>query len=180
MQFRRLGLVLVTLLVVMSVLAGCVSGAEVTFPDREVKVDLDTALAAQDAAIAGAMTGSATLSESDFSSFITYLLKQNAGQYVPVDQVKVWFEPENKIFVEIDPSAGVPLAGPIKASGTIGVENQNVVVGLDQAAVGPISASGPLLGVVAAAINRALADPSLGVAVDVSTDSGNVTLGLAQ
>lgn len=178
MQFRRLGLVLVTLLVVMSVLAGCVSGAAMTWPDREVPVDLDTALAAQDMAMAGAMMGSATLTESEFSSFITYLLKQNAGAYVPVDEVKVWFEPGNQIYIEAVPSAGVPLAGPIMASGTIGVENQNVVVGLDQAAVGPISAAGPILGVVEAAINRALADPSLGVAVNVNTDTGTVTLGL--
>jgi len=179
MQFRRLGLVLVTLLVVVSVLAGCVSGAEMTWPDREVAVDLDTALAAQDLAMGAMMTGSVAWTEAEFSSFVTYMLKQNAGAYLPVEEVKVWFEPDNQIFVEVLPAAGLPLAGPIMASGMIGVENQNVVVDLDQAAVGPVSVVGPLLDVVNGAINRALGDPSLGVAVDVSTDTGMINLGLA-
>jgi len=53
------------------------------------------------------------------------------------------------------------------------------MVDLAEASIGDIAVSGPLLDVVSGAINRALGDPSLGVAVDVSTDSGSITLSLA-
>jgi hypothetical protein len=179
MQFRRLGLVLVTLLVVLASLAGCVSGGAENWPDREISTDLDTALAAQDMGMAGLMAGNVSWSEAEFSSFLTYLLRQNAGGMVPVDEVKVWFEPDNQVFIEVTPGAGVPLAGPVRLAGTIGVENNMVMVDLNAAAVGSVvSVAGPLLDVVEGAINRALNDPSLGVAVDVSTDEGMINLSL--
>lgn len=179
MQFRRLGLVVVALLIVMASLAGCVAGSAVAVPDREVTVDLDTALAAQDMGMAGLMGGSVTWTESEFSSFVTYLLKQNVGAAVPLDSVKVWFEAGNAVVIEAVPSAGAPLAGPVRLSGMIGVENNMVMVDVAEASIGDIAVSGPLLDVVSGAINRALGDPSLGVAVDVATDSGSITLGLA-
>ncbi len=178
MQFRKLGLVLVTLLVVMASLAGCVSGADVAWPDREITTDLDTALMAQDMGVAGLMVGSVNWSEAEFSSFLTYLLRQNAGSLVPVDEVKVWFEPGNEIYIEAVPGAGLPLAGPVRLSGMIGVENNLVQVDLSNAAVGDISVAGAFLDVVEGAINRALGDPSLGVAVDVTTDEGAITVGM--
>jgi hypothetical protein len=179
MQFRRLGLVLVTLLVVLASLAGCVAGGAANWPDREITTDLDTALAAQDMGMAGLMMGNVSWSEAEFSSFLTYLLRQNAGGMVPVDEVKVWLEPDNQVFIEATPGAGVPLAGPVRLAGSIGVENNMVQVDLSSAAVGDaVSVSGPLLDVVEGAINRALNDPSLGVAVDVSTDEGMITVSL--
>ena len=178
MQFRRLGLVVVALLIVMASLAGCVAGSAVAVPDREIAVDLDTALMAQDMGMAGLMMGSASWTEAEFSSFVTYLLKQNAGSTVPVDAVKFWFEPDNAVVIEVTPSAGVPLAGPVRLSGMIGVMDNMVQVDVNEASVGDIAVSGPLLDVVSGAINRALGDPSLGVAVDVATDSGSITLGL--
>jgi hypothetical protein len=41
-----------------------------------------------------------------------------------------------------------------------------------------MSISGAALAPISAQINAALADPSLGVAVDVSTTSGSITVGL--
>lgn len=179
MQFRRLGLVLVALLIVMASLAGCVAGSEVAVPDREIAVDLDTALVAQDMGMAGVMTGNVTWTEAEFSSFLTYLIQQNGAGAVPVDTVKVWFEPGNNVVIEATPSAGVPLAGPVRLAGMIGVENNMVQVDVAEASVGNIAVAGPLLQVVSDAVNRALGDPSLGVAVDVATDTGAITLSLA-
>mgnify|MGYP003383118756 CR=1 FL=1 len=179
MQFRRLGMVLVALIVVTASLAGCMAGGVADWPDREITTDLDTALAAQDMAMAGAMLGSATLSEAEFSSLLTYLMKQNVGSAVPVEEVKTWFEPDNKVYIELVPSAGAPLAGTVRLSGVLSVVDNAVQVDLGEAAIGDVAVSGALLDVVGAAINRALNDPSLGVAVDVATDSGSVTLGLA-
>lgn len=180
MQFRRLGLVVMAMIMVLASLAGCVAGAPADWPDRDVSVDLDTALAAQDMALAGAMMGSATLNESEFSSLLTYLAKQNLGGVLPVDQIKTFFAPDNKIYIELVPGEGAPLAGPIQLGGTIGVSNNVVSVDIDSAAVAGVSVAGPVLDVVSAAINRALNDPSLGVAVSVETGDGTITLGLAQ
>lgn len=178
MQFRRLGMVLVALIVVAASLAGCMTGGIANWPDREITTDLDTALAAQDMAMAGAMMGSATLSEAEFSSLLTYLMKQNVGSSVPVEEVKTWFEPDNAVFIELVPSAGAPLAGTVRLSGTLSVVDTAVQVDLGEAAIGDIAVNPALLDVVAAAINRALNDPSLGIAVSVSTDTGSVTLGM--
>jgi len=179
MQFRRLGLVLAALLIVMTSLTGCVEGSAAALPDREISVDLDTALMAQDMGMAGLMMGTVTWSEAEFSSFVTYLLQQNAGGMLPLEGVKVWFEPDNMIFIEATPGPGLPVAGNIAASGMVVVEDNMVMVGLGEASIGDIAVSGPLLDVVSAAINRALGDASLGVAVDVSTDTGSITLSLA-
>ncbi len=178
MQFRRLGLVVVALLIVLSSLAGCVAADTAAWPDREVTTDIDTALAAQDMAMAGAMMGSATLSEAEFSSLVTYLAKQNAGGALPVDEVKFWFEPDNMVFIEATPSAGSMLAAPVRAAGMLKVVDNMVQLDVTDAAVGGAAVYGPLLDVINGAVNRALGDPSLGVAVDVATDTGTITVGL--
>lgn len=180
MQFRRLGLVVMAMIMVVASLAGCVAAAPADWPDRDVAVDLDTALAAQDMAIAGAMLGTATLNESEFSSLLTYLAKQNLGGLLPVDQITTYFAPENKIYIELDPGEGAPLAGPVLLAGTVGVDDNVVSVDVDSAAIAGISVAGPVLDVVTAAVNRALNDPSLGVAVSVETGDGTISLGLAQ
>jgi hypothetical protein len=178
MQFRRLGLVLVTLLIVMASLAGCVAVSDTNWPDRDLVVDLDTALAAQDMGMAGLMMGSVDWSEAEFSSFLTYLMRQNVGATLPVDEVRTWFEADNQIFIEVIPAAGAPLAGPIRLSGAVEVVNNRIQVDLSNAAVGNVGVMGAFLDVVEGAINRALDDPSLGVAVNVSTDEGMISVGL--
>jgi len=58
------------------------------------------------------------------------------------------------------------------------VENNHVVVDLQQAGAGNMSVSGQILAPISAQINAALADPSMGVAVDVSTDEGMLSVSL--
>ena len=110
MQFRRLGLVLVALLIVLASLAGCVAASDMAWPDREITTDVDTALAAQDMGMAGLMMGSVTWTEAEFSSFLTYLTKQNTGGALPLDEIKVWFEAGNQVFIELTPTAGGMIA----------------------------------------------------------------------
>lgn len=178
MQFRRLGLVLVALLIVLSSLAGCVAAGDMSWPDREITTDVDTALAAQDLGMAGLMTGSVNWTEGEFSSFLTYLTKQNTGGALPLDEIKVWFEPDNQVFIEATPTAGGMLTAPVRVAGKLAVVDNLVQVNVSEAAVGGVAVMGPLLDVVNGAINRALGDPSLGVAVNVATDSGSITVGL--
>lgn len=178
MQFRRLGLVLVALLIVLSSLAGCVAAGDMAWPDREITTDVDTAMAAQEMGMAGLMTGSVTWTEAEFSSFVTYLTKQNTGGALPIDQIKFWFEPDNKVFIELTPTAGGMLTAPVRVAGTLKVVDKMVQVDVSEAAVGGAAVMGPLLQVVNGAVNRALGDPSLGVAVNVTTDTGSITIGL--
>jgi hypothetical protein len=178
MQFRRLGLVMVALLIVMASLAGCVAGSAVQVPERAIEPSLDTALMAQDMGMAGLMAGTVTWTEEEFSSFLTYLLQQNAGGMLPVESVKTWFEAGNMIVIEATPGEGLPLAGPIRLAGMVDVADNMVMVDVSEASIGDIAVTGPLLDVVSGAINRALGDPSLGVAVDVATDTGTITLSM--
>lgn len=180
MQFRRFGLVLMAMMLVVASLAGCVAGAETNWPDREVAVDLDTALAAQEMGMGAALMGSASFNEAEFSSLLTYLVKQNASSVMPVDSIITLFEPDNQIFIEVTPGEGAPLAGPVRLAGMIDVVDNVVSINVSAASVAGVGVAGPVLDVVSAAINRALNDSSLGVAVAVSTDSGTIDLSLDQ
>lgn len=179
MQFRKLGLVVVVLLIMALGLSGCMTADQMEWPDREVAVDLDTALAGQDAGLAGLMMGAAEMDESQFSSFLTYLMRQNNGENFPVDTVTVWFEPENQVYMQVAMKDGVLLGdGVLRLSGQIMVEDKQIQVALDQASANGVAVAGPMLDVVNAYINKALSDPSLGVLVDVQTDEGKIMLSM--
>lgn len=176
MHVRKLGLVL--MVVLMLALAGC-SASQMAWPDREVSVDLDTALAAQDMGMAAMLTGSVTWTESDFSSFLTYLMRQNTGANFPVDTVQTWFEADNQIFIRVTLKDDV-LKGfnTLDLAGKIMVQDKAVQVAISEAAAGGVAVGGPILDMIGAQINKALSDPSMGVLVDVATDSGSITLSL--
>jgi hypothetical protein len=154
-------------------------GSTMAPPDREITISVDEALAAQDAGMAGLLAGSLALTESQFSSFLTILLQQNTGPNFPVESVMAWFEPNNQIFLRATLREGVLLGGDtLDLVGSIMVENQHVAVDLQEATANGMSISGPMLDMVDAQINGALADPSMGVILDVSTDSGTLNLGM--
>jgi hypothetical protein len=141
-------------------------------------VDVNTALEAQNKAM-GLMAGSVEWSEAEFSSLLSVLLQQNGGENNPVTDIKVWFEPGNQVFISVGLKDGViPTGNTLDLAGTIGVDMNHVVVDLQQVGAGNMSISGAALAPISAQINAALADPSLGVAVDVSTDTGMITVGL--
>ncbi|MCC6168332.1 MAG: hypothetical protein IT329_14005 [Caldilineaceae bacterium] len=177
---RRNWVVLIVSLLLVAGLAGCTATA-VSVPDRPITVDVQTALDAQNMAVSGLMAGSLELDESQFSSLLSVLLEQNGGENNPVTGVNVWFEPDNQVVIRVNLKEGVLPANfgnTLDLAGTIGVENNHVVVDLSQAGVGNMSVSGAALAPINAQINAALADPSLGVAANVATDTGKITLSL--
>lgn len=180
MQFRKFWAVLVVAVLLMSVLGGCSMGSQMAWPDRELTVDLDTALMAQDTGMAALMVGQVEWTESEFSSFLTYLLRQNTGENFPVDTVQTWFEAGNAVFIRINLKDGVMLGGnSIDLAGSVGVQDNHLMVTLDEVGANGMSAGGLLLQPIADQINGVLAGPQFGVAVDVSTDTGMLTVGLA-
>lgn len=164
-------------LLLVASLAGCVA-APVAVPDREITVDVTTALDAQNKAM-GLMSGNVEWSEAEFSSLLSVLLDQNTGDANPVNDLKVWFEPNNQVVIRVNLKDGViPTGNTLDLAGTVAVENNHVVVNLQQVGAGNVSITGAALAPITAQINAALADPSLGVAVDVSTDTGTISVGL--
>jgi hypothetical protein len=175
---RNLVVVAIALFLIAS-LAAC--SAPVAVPDRDVEIDVDTALAAQDMLMAGMMMGSADLTESEFSSLLTVLLEQNSGEANPVAAVKVWFEPGNKVFAQVELVEGVlpeTFGGnALNLAGTIGVDGGQVSLDLSGASAGGFGVSGAMLAPIAGEINAALA--GLGaVPVNVETGEGTVSVGL--
>ena len=176
---RNWVVVLVTLLLVTS-LAACTSAVAV--PDRDIEVSVDTALVAQEMLMSGLIMGGAELSESEFSSLLTVLLDQNSGENNPVDAIKVWFEPGNKVYAQVSLIDGVlpeTFAGnSLDLEGTVDVKDGVVMLDLQAASAGGFGVGPALLAPVNAQINAALAGLGLGVPVEVTTDSGSVSIGL--
>ena len=165
-------------LLLVSSVAAC-TAAPVAVPDREIAVDVTTAMDAQNKAMSLVTAGSVDWTEAEFSSLLSVLLEQNGGANNPVEDIIVWFEPNNQVVIRVALKEGVlPSGNSLDLAGTVAVENNHVVVDLQQAGAGNLSISGAALAPISAQINAALADPSLGVAVDVSTDTGTISVGL--
>jgi hypothetical protein len=180
MNRKLLALSFVLVLVVAS-LSGCAMGATMAPPDREITVSVDDALAAQDAGMAGLMIGQVEMSESQFSSFLSVLLQQNTGPNNPITGIHAWFEPDNQIYLRVALADGVLLgSNTVDLVGKVMVADNHLMVDLQEAAANGYSVSGAMLAPVNAYINGALSDPSMGVAVDVSTSEGMITIGLTQ
>lgn len=173
---RRTWVVALVALLVMSILSGCAMG-DVPAPEREVPISVDAALAGQNAGMAGLMSGAVTWSESEFSSFLTELLRQNTGPNQPVDAITAWFDPGNMVHLRIALKDGVLLGGSnIDLTGTVSVADGKVVVNATEAGANGMMISGPMMDMVNAYINSYLG--SFGVAANVETGDGTITVSL--
>jgi len=74
----------------------------------------------------------------------------------------------------------MPMGDTLDLAGSVSVENNFVVVDLQSASAGPFTVGGSILGPISAHINKALQDPSLGVAVGVEMGEGTIMVELAQ
>lgn len=167
---------IIALLLVVA-MSACAAGG-VAVPDRPVDISVENALAAQ-GKLGNLMMGSVEWSESEFSSLLSVLLEQNSGEGNPVTGITVWFESDNRVIIRVAVVDNLTAFGnTLDLAGSISVVNNQVVVDLDAAGVGGTSISGGILDVIAAQINAALADPSLGVPVNVTTGSGTISLSL--
>lgn len=180
MLIRRTWVVALVAMLLMASLAGCAAG-DVAAPDREVPISIDAALEGQNAGLAGLMGGSVTWTESQFSSFLTELLRQNTGPNQPVDSITAWFSPGNEVHLRIALKDGVLLGGNnIDVTGMVGVQDGKVVINVTEAGANGAMISGPLMDFVSAYINNTLANPSFGVAANVETGDGTIAVSLGQ
>ena len=172
---RKNLLVTMILVLVVAVLAGCGTAEEAVMAlERQIDITMEDALAAQEKAMNALMTGEATWSEAEFSSLVSTLIEQNGGGAF-VEEVKAYFDDGNMITLEATLPGGVKAA----LAGTIDVNDaNNIEIDLEAASAMGMAAAGGMLDVVEGAINRALADPTMGVAVDVETTEGGISLGL--
>lgn len=178
---RKLLVLSFVLVLLAASLSGCAMGATMAPPARDITVSVDEALTAQDAGIAGLVAGQVEWTESEFSSFLSVLLEQNSGPNQPIAGIHAWFEPDNQIYLRVALKEGVLLGGnTLDLVGKVMVANQHLSVDVQEASANGYSVSGAMLAPVNAYINNALADPSMGVAVDVSTGQGTISIGLTQ
>jgi hypothetical protein len=176
---RRNWVVLFVALLLVASLAAC-AAAPVMVPDRPINVSVDTALAAQ-GKLGNLMMGEVQWTEEEFSSLLSVLLQQNSGENNPVNAVKVWFEDGNQIVAQVELKPGVlpeAFGTTLDLAGTVNVQDNHVVVDLTQAGAGSMSVSGAMLAPINQQINAALASPNLGVAANVTTSEGMVTVSL--
>lgn len=155
----------------LALLAGCQSGT-IEVPDRDVATSMDAAMKAQEKGFEALLTGQVEWSEEEFTSLVNALLQQNLPG-APVDEIKAWFT-DTGMVLQAKLADGTVLA----AAGNVMVEDQRVKVDLSGASALGFTVSGELLTVVEEAINRALDDPAMGVAVGVSTDDGTLMVNM--
>lgn len=176
---RKFGVGIVLALLVVAMTA-CTMGANVMVPEREVMIDAQTAMDAQNMAMGGLMMGSVTLDESQFSSLLTELLKANTGENVPIDSITAWFE-DGMIYLQVNVKEGVfpPAFGTSAAvAGTIDASGGQLMVDLSEASAAGYMVSGDALEPINAQINAALAGFALPMAVTVEAGEGSLTLSM--
>jgi hypothetical protein len=139
-------------------------------------IDVDTALAAQNKL----MSGQLSWTESEFSSLLSVLLDQNTSDAMPVEDIKVWFEPNNQVVLRVTLAEGIiPGGNTLDLAGTVSVQNGYLNIDLSQAGAGNMSISGAALAPISAQINSALSGPGMMMLpVNVSTESGMLTVGM--
>ncbi len=181
MMLRKITMGVATL-VLATGLAACSVGQGVTVPDREVPIDINTALAAQDKGATALLAGEVTWTESEFSSLLTELLKANSGENNPVEAITAWFEPDG-LYLQVELVDGVlPTAfgNTLTVAGDLTVENGMLQVSLDQASAGTYAVGASMLAPIAEQINGILASQVGGVPLSIEMEEGSLTVSMQQ
>jgi hypothetical protein len=163
-------------------LAACSVGQGVAVPDREVPIDIDTALEAQNKAANALMAGEVTWTESEFSSLLTELLKANSGENNPVEAITAWFEPDG-LYLQVELVDGVlpPAFGnTLAVDGDVTVQDGVLQLTLDEASAGSYTVGASTLAPIAAQINGILASQMGGVPLSIQMEEGSLTVSMQQ
>ena len=161
MANRRSLLVIGVMALFVAVLSACAPGSP-TMADHEVEISIDEALAGQDAVMTGLPTGSVSLSESQASSLLTELLKQNQLNKVEIADISAEMDGDvNTITIDLaSPVGGIDSLG---VAGTLASADGVVSVELDQAWAGNMGVDPALLSLISAQINASLAGMPMGL-----------------
>lgn len=161
MANRRSLLVIGVMALFVAVLSACAPGTP-TMAEHEVEISIDEALAGQDAVMTGLPTGSVSLSESQASSLLTELLKQNQLNKVEIADISAEMDGDmNTITVNLaSPVGGIDSMG---IAGTMMSTDGVVSVELAQAWAGGMGVDPALLGLISAQINASLAGMPMGL-----------------
>jgi hypothetical protein len=145
----------------LAVLSACAPGTP-TMAEHEVEISIDEALAGQDAVMTGLPTGNVSLSESQASSLLTELLKQNQLNKVEIADISAEMDGDvNTITLNLaSPVGGIDTLG---VAGTLSSSGGVVSVELSQAWAGAMGVDPALLGLISAQINGALAGMAMGL-----------------
>lgn len=176
---RTRSLQLIVLSLLLTVLSAC-AVQPVETPNRTVEISMDAALVAQDAMLNAMATGQVTLTESEFSSFLTKVIETNNGPNQPIDSLVVWIEPD-KLHLRVTVKEGVFLEGvgnTLDLVGNLIIVDSQLQVELEQVASGFLVASGPILQLIAAQINASLAQQLPPLPLNVVQEMGTLTINL--
>ncbi len=161
MTNRRSLLVIGVMVLFLMMLSACAPGSPM-MADHDVDISIDEALAGQDAVMSGAMTGNISLTESQASSLLTELLKQNHLDKVEVADITAAMDGDvNTLTVNLaNPVGGIESMG---VAGTIMSSDGVVSVDISNAWAGGMGVDPALLGMVSAQINASLAGMPMGL-----------------
>lgn len=167
----------VTLLLAIA-LTGCTMGGS-AMPNRAVNISMDEAQAGQNAALAGALLGQATLTESQASSLLTELLKANTnGGVITIDSVETLFEGD-QVFITLKLADAIGGVDSIGIGGAVMMDGSTLMVDLSEASAGGVVIGSDVMGAISGRVNDALDDLAF-PGVDIAPQSGSITVGLAQ
>ena len=160
MTIRRSLLIAVTTLFAV-MLSACAVG-DPMMADHDVDISIDEAIAGQDALMMGAVAGDISLTESQASSFLTELLKQNHLNKVEIAGINAEMDGDmNMLSIDLaEPVGGIDSMG---ASVAIMSEGGVVSVDIGQAWAGGMGVDPALLDMVSAQINASLAGMPMGL-----------------
>ncbi len=136
-------------------LAGCMPGTPMA-AGADVEISMDEAMDGQNAVLAGALTGAVSLTESQASSLITELAKQNGLNKVEISGISadVMDDGKNSIVIELaSPIAGIDALG---VTGSVTSDGGVLTVDLDEAFAGGWAVDGATLDAINAQINASL------------------------
>lgn len=153
---RKSLLVLVATLLFAVGLSACMPG-EPMAAEPDVDISIDEAIAGQNAVMASIVSGELSITESQASSLITELMKQNMVNSVEISGISAdMMDGKNTISVDFASPVG-GIVDSLGVSGAAMVEGGILSVDLSSANAGPFVVGEDVLGPVSDQINAALA-----------------------
>jgi hypothetical protein len=161
MSIKKSLFIVVALLFAVA-LSACSVGSPM-LADHEVDISLDEAISGQEALMTGAATGDIALSESEASSLLTELLKQNQLNSVEISAITADVDDAGVNTLAIDLASPVGGIDSLGVSGSLVSEGGVLMVDLDQAWAGGMGVDPAVLDMVSAQINASLAGVPMGL-----------------